>query len=258
MFFSGSRLFYDQYRLDAPKGNFELKLTPEQLIYQYADSIAKVFPLFNQLPHRFKLNFNNRILSFLKQYAFAPQQNAPLTNAHKIEIAASYVKLTLGYNQFLINSFDKIVVYPTAQYFSHLNETHTGHFNPKMKVVMLALDEFEHDIKNNQDGKDLALHEFTHALCFEMMQPYAKHPDSDSFRKGFRLIHQWMEAPENTSKINQINFLRSYAFTSRLELISVLIELFFEKETLFKTHFPDLYSYTGNMIKHPKTKSIAK
>lgn len=255
MFFTGSRLFYDPYRLNAPKGNFQLKLTPEQITYQFADTIIKVFPIFNQLPHKFKLSFNKRVLSFLKQYAFIIQKNAPLTNAHKVAIAASYVKLTLGYNQFLINSFDKIVVYPTAQYFPHLEETHTGHFNAKMKVVMLALDEFEHDINYNEDGKDLALHEFTHALCFEMIQPDAKHPDADYFKEGFRLIHKWIEVPENKFKINQINFIRAYAFTNRIELISVLMELFFEKETLFKTHFPELYSYTGNMIKHPKTKS---
>lgn len=254
MFFTGSRLFYDRYRLNAPKGNFQLKLTPEQMIYQFADVIAKVFPIFNQLPHKFKLNFSKRILNFLKQYAFVTKENAPLTNAHKVAIAASYVKLTLGYNQFLINTFDTIIVYPTAQYFSHLDETHTGHFNPKMEAVMLALDEFEHDIYYNQDGKDVALHEFTHALCFEMLQTYAKHPEVDRFKKGFRLIHEWMEVPEHKERMKQLNFLRAYAFTDRLELVSVLIELFFEKEAVFKQHFPDLFVYVGGMIKHPKIK----
>lgn len=254
MFFTGSRLFYDRYRLNSPKGNFQLKLTPEQIIYQFADTIVKVFPIFNQLPHRFKLNFSKRILNFLKQYAFLAKENASLTNAQKVAIAASYIKLTLGYHQFLINTFDTIVVYPTAQYFPHLDETHTGHFNPKMKVIMLALDEFEHDIYYNEDGKDVALHEFTHALCFEMMQAYAKHPDADQFKKGFRLIFEWIAIPQHKMRIDQIEFLRAYAFTDRLELVSVLIELFFEKETIFKTHFPDLYQYVGSMIKHPKTK----
>lgn len=257
MIFLGSRLFYDRYRLNSPKGNFPLKLTPEQLIYQFADDVSKVFPLFNQLPHKFKLNFSRRILNFLKQYAFVSKENAPLTNAHRVAIAATYVKLTLGYRQFLINTFDKILVYPTAQYFPHLNETHTGHFNPKMKAVMLALDEFERDIYYNEDGKDVALHEFTHALCFEMLQTYSKHPDADRFKKGFRLIHEWIEVPQNKTKISQMAFVRAYAFTHRLELISVLIELFFEKEAVFKTYFPDLFVHVGGMIKHPKTKSIS-
>lgn len=258
MFLTGFHPFYDRYGLNEPNGNFQLKLTPEQVMHQFGDAVAKVFPVFNQLPHKFKLNFCKRILNFLKQYAFVVQENAPLTNAHKVAVAASYVKLTLGYNDFLINTFDKIMVYPTAQYFPHLNETHTGHFNPQMKAVMLALDEFERDIYYNEDGKDVALHEFTHALCFEMLQSYAKHPDADRFKKGFRMIQEWMAVPEHAAQISQIDFLRAYAFTDRLELVSVLIELFFEKEAVFKTYFPDLFLYVGGMIKHPKTKSLVR
>lgn len=254
MFFTGSRMFYDRYRLNAPNGNFNLKLTSEQVIYQFADDVAKVFPLFNQLPHKFKLNFCKRILNFLHQYEFVTKENAPLTNAHKVAIAASYVKLTLGYKNYLINTFNKIVVYPTAQYFPHLDQTHTGHFNPKMNAVMLALDEFERDIYYNQDGKDIALHEFTHALCFEMLQTHARHPDAECFKKGFRLIYEWMEVPQNKTQTTRMGFIRDYAFTDRLELVSVLVELFFEKETVFKQYFPDLFVYVGRMIKHPKIK----
>lgn len=84
MFFTGSRLFYDRYRLNLPTGNFQLKLTPEQVIYQFAGDIAKVFPIFNQLPHKFKLNFSKRVLNFLNPYAFVDKENVRLTNAHKV------------------------------------------------------------------------------------------------------------------------------------------------------------------------------
>lgn len=254
MFFNGSRLYYDRYRLNSANGNFQLSITPEQLNYRFANTIAKVFPIFHQLTYSFKLNFCQRILNFLKQYAFIVKENAPLANEHKVAVAASYVKLTLGYKQYLINAFDKIIVYPTATYFTALNETHTGHFNAQMKVIMLALDEFEHDISFNNDGKDVALHEFTHALCFEMLQTYANHPDSDQFKKGFRLITEWMHVQHNIDTITKTGFLRPYAFTNRLELASVLIELFFEKEDVFINNFPDLFQHVGKMIKHPKIK----
>ena len=255
MFFSGSRHFYDRYRLNSPKGNFVLKITEEQLIYQFSNDILKVFPEFVSLPHKFKLNFAKRILNFLKQYEFVEKENVQLTNAHKISIAASYIKLTLGFTNYLVNTFHSILVYPTAQYFPHLNETHTGHFNPKMKVIMLALDEYERDIYFNADGKDVALHEFTHALCFEMLQTNAKHPNAENFQKFFQRIQQWFSVPENRFSVEQSNFLRTYAYTDRLELISVLIELFFEKANIFKQTFPDLYLLTGSMIKHPKINS---
>lgn len=255
MFFNGSSFFYDRYRLNAPKGNFNLKMTSEQLIFQFANDIQKVFPEFVSLPHKFKLNFAKRILKFLKQYEFIEKENVHLTNAHKVSIAASYIKLTLGYSDYLINTFNKIIVYPTAQYFLHLDETHTGHFNPKLKTIMIALDEFEQDVYYNADGKDIALHEFTHALCFEMLQTNAKHPNAVNFQKYFHTIQEWFSVPQNTLLIDNVLFLRPYAHTNRLELISVLIELFFEKEQLFKQQFPSLYFFTGNMIKHPKTNS---
>jgi len=252
MFFTGSRHFYDRYRLNAPKGNFVLKITEEQLIYQFTNDIQKVFPEFISVPHKFKLNFAKRILKFLKQYEFVEKENVHLTHAHKVSIAASYVKLTLGYTNFLINTFDKIIVYPTAQYFPHLNETHTGHFNPKMKAIMLALDEYERDIYFNADGKDIALHEFTHALCFEMLQTNAKHPNAENFKQFYHKIQNWISLPENKLSLEQSDFLREYAYTNKLELISVLIELFFEKGKIFKQNYPELYFFTGNMVKHPK------
>src|SRR5690606_33242129 len=156
MFFSGYRYFYDRYRLNSPKGNFNLKITSEQLIFQFTNEILKVFPEFISLPQKFKLNFSKRVLNFLKQYEFIENNNVQLQNAHKVSIAASYVKLTLGYSNYLINTFNRIVIYPTAQYFPYLNETHTGHFNPKLKTIMLALDEYERDIYFNSDGKDIA------------------------------------------------------------------------------------------------------
>lgn len=254
LFFFKPWFTYDRYRLDAPKGNFNLKITADQLIYRFSDDISKVFPEFASLPHKFKLNFTKRILKFLKQYAFISQENVQLTNVHKIAIATSYLKLTLGYRKYLINTFDSIIIYPTAHYFPHLDEIHSGHFNPKTKTIMLALDEFEMDVSRQSDGKDVSLHEFTHALCFEMLQRFASHPDADCFKKHYYLIHDWLNVPQFQLRIKESNFLRSYAFSDRLEMISVLIELFFEREVEFRTQFPDLYLLVGSMIKHPKVK----
>lgn len=254
-FFYRPSYFYFSYRNNDAKGNFDLKITAEQLIFQFTNDVVKVFPEFISLPHKFKLNFAKRVLKFLKQYQFFAQDNVQLQNEHKVAIAASYVKLTLGYSTFLINTFDKIIVYPTAKYFPHLDETHTGHFNPKLKSIMLALDEFEYDIYNNIDGKDIALHEFAHALCFEMLQTNAKHPNADQFKKYFHKIQQWMNVESNFYQLQQTSFLRDYAFTNRLELISVLIEFFFERTFDFKNQFPQLFFFTGNMIKHPKINS---
>lgn len=254
MFFNNSRLFYGVYRLNGARGNFDLKITPDQLIYQFGIEIPKVFPQFNYLPQRFKVNFAKRVLNFLNQYAFVTKDDAFVSVNEKILIASSYVKLTLGFSNYLVNTFHTIIIYPTARYFPDLEETHTGHFNPKLGVVMLALDEFKKDILVNSDGKDLALHEFTHALCFEMLQNRAKHPNSELFVKNFRQIQRWFGVPENRNLVESTGFVRSYAFTNHLELVAILIELFFEKNRLFEEQFPELYFFVRKMINHPELK----
>ena len=70
MVFNRSRLFYNSYQLNKATGNFNLNITAEQVIYQFGDVIAIVFPIFYQLPHKFKLNFCHRVLKFLKQSNF--------------------------------------------------------------------------------------------------------------------------------------------------------------------------------------------
>lgn len=244
---------YNKYRSETPKGNFKEKLTSEQLILRHALDISVVFPLFNKLPHRYKLNFSKRILSFLSQYGFYEKGNVQLTNADKVKIAASYIKLTLGYSHYLINSFHSIIVYPTAQYFDEFKETHVGHFHPKMKTIMLALDEFTNGIHNSTDGKDVALHEFSHALCFEMLNPKTRHPSSDHFTLYYKKITNFVEVHQSQLIADQ--FLRMYGFSNKLELISVLVELFFECTEEFKLRYYMLYTYTGQLLMHPSVKT---
>jgi len=246
--------YYDRYRLFKPKGNFPEKIKPEQLILRYGSEIQQVFPIFHSLPHSYKINFSRRILAFLNQYEFVVKQQAMLTSEHKVKIAASYIKLTLGFSDFLINSFQHIIVYPTAYYFEELAETHVGHFHPKMKTIMLTLDEFEKGIVNAHDGKDLSLHEFSHALCFEMLKPHTLHPDSDHFRLWYRKIIQWLQVPTNRKRILQDKLIREYVFSHQLESIAVLVEMFFECKEILQSQYPELYYYVGKMLKHPSLK----
>lgn len=254
MFFSYSLLFKDRYVLNLPKGNFKLKIKPEQLIMRFSSDILKVFPEFASIPYKFKLNFAERILHFLNQYKFVEKGNVQLTDNHKVQIASSYIKLTLGFSTYLIRSIHTIVIYPTAQFFPAFEETHKGHFNPAKKTIMLALDVFENDIFFSDDGINIAFHEFSHALCFELLARYTKHPSGDNFKRGFKNVQNWFANTENSQAIKKAQFVRDYGFTDPLELVAVLIELFFEKEIVFKQNFPELYFHVGKMINHPKVK----
>jgi MtfA peptidase len=245
--------FFSHYILNNSTNYLDIKINPEQLINTFGDDLEYVFPEFQQLPNQYKIEFSKRIINFLKHYEFIDKTDQVLTLKNKILIAATYVKLTIGLKVYLIQAIDKIIIYPTAQYFSELNETHVGHYNPKHKIIMLALDLFEKDIETNT-GKDIAIHEFTHALCFEMLSKNNKNPDSYYFVTAYNKIRDWFEIPQNQDDIKKTRFLNPSAYTNQLEFVSSLVECFFKKETSFKELFPELYFYVGNMIKHPKIK----
>jgi MtfA peptidase len=245
--------FFSNYILNSSPNYLDIKITPEQLINTFGKDLELIFPQFYKIPHRYKIDFTKRIITFLKHYEFIDKTEQILTLKDKILIAATYVKLTIGFKHYVINAIDKIIIYPTAQYFPELNETHIGHYNPKHKVIMLALDRFKQDIEINT-GKDIALHEFTHALCFEMLAKNNKNPDSYYFATAYNKIKEWFEIPQNQEDIKSTYFLSPSAYTNQLEFVSSLVECFFKKEEKFKQLFPELYFYVGNMIKHPKTK----
>lgn len=250
--------FYNRYQIGKPRGDFSGKITPEQLMLRYSADIHKVFPQFSQLPHSYKVNFSNRILSFLQQYAFVSKGGVLLTQQHKVRIATSYIKLTLGLSPYLISTFHTIVVYPTAQYFEEFDEVHVGHFHPKLKTIMIALDEFENDIKNATDGKDISLHEFSHALSFEMLRKNAHHPYESTFKKYYRLLIQYIDDPVRKGVLKKQGLIRAYGFSNRLEWIAVLVELFFERADELRNLHPEIYQLIGKLLNHPSVKQSNK
>jgi Mlc titration factor MtfA (ptsG expression regulator) len=52
-------------------------------------------------------------------------------------IAATFVMLTFGMRHYLIDVFDKIIIYPQP-YFSTIKEYHKGEFNPGMKLLVFS------------------------------------------------------------------------------------------------------------------------
>lgn len=166
----------------------------------------------------------------------------------KIMIAGTYVKLTFGMRHYLINSFDKIIIYP-KQYYSKINkEWHKGEFNPGMRAVVFSWEDFLYGFEYKNDNINLGLHVFTHALhvyCFKTNETSAS-----IFYDEFERIKRYVSNDEVKERLKSSDYFRSYAFTNPYEFVAVLLEHFFETPQEFKNEFPDLFQKVRKMINY--------
>lgn len=217
----------------------DLPKSKEQIIKNH-------FDFYNHLSFKQKQFFRHRVVKFMNKYQFIPKDNIVITEEMKIIIASTAVKLTFGMRNYLVNVFDKIIVYPKP-YYSTVNEAwHKGEFNPRMKAIVFSWEDFMQGIQVGNDNYNLGLHEFTHAIHF-----HGKKNDDVSaylFTKKFNKIIHFVSQAEVQERLQQTQYLREYAYTNPFEFIAVLMEHFFETPHELQRDFPELYDKVRKMI----------
>jgi len=212
--------------------------------------LEREIQFYKRLKPKFKKSFENKILHFLDRYSIIEQDNLTLSQQQKILIAATFSELTFGMNVKLQDSFDKIIVYPTA-YFSTMNQDfHKGEFNARHKTIVLSWEDFYHGIKVSNDNINLGIHEFTHAILHQATKPRTKTFDYILFEDEHRKILKLLNDEKYMNSIKDSGFFREYAFTNSKEFISVVMEYFFEDPKSLKTKFPDLYQRLKTMLNY--------
>ena len=101
------------------------------------------FPFYVNLSEKHKCYFHHRLASFNEKYAFIPRENFTIDKEVQTLIAGTYVMLTFGMRFYLINSFDKIIIYPEEYYSTHTEQYYKGEFNPRMKAVVFSWKDFK-------------------------------------------------------------------------------------------------------------------
>lgn len=209
--------------------------------YQY------IIPFYQKLSANDRMRFHYRIEQFLQHYEIHSKQNLLLSPADRELIAASYIKLTWGYRDFLVDTFRYVVVYPEEYYFQEANEYHEGHFNPKQKVVLLSWQAFITDYQS-KDGKNLGLHEFTHAITMGLLSKKNKTVSADLFKHYSKKIVQLTNNDDYLRYLQNQHLLRQYAFQNPIELLAVLVETYFEMPEQLQKQTPELHGIIEKML----------
>src|SRR5690554_6149592 len=201
---------------------------------------------YKKLSDKQKRYFEHRVAVFLKSHPIIPRENLVLTPAMKVLVASSSVALTFGLQRYIYRSFRVILLYPDIYYSTLTEQYHKGEFNPKNKVLVFTWKHFLESHQSADDNLNLGLHEFAHALHFEMK--LKGNPNAHHFKKSFLKILLELRNPEKRQKLSTSPYFRKYAFENKYEFLAVLIETYFETPERFQADFPVFYQQIRKML----------
>ncbi|MGC4040400.1 MAG: zinc-dependent peptidase [Flavobacterium sp.] len=204
---------------------------------------------YQKLDAKQKTYFNHRVARFLDKYQIIGRDGFLVTQEVETLIAATYVMLTFGMRRFLVDTFDKIIVYPEVYLSTQTQEYYKGEFNPRMKAVVFSWEDFVSGYEISNDNLNLGIHEFSHVIHHHSLN--RNDASSLAFKKHHAQLIKEVNHPPNMQMLIDSDYFRIYAYTNHYEFISVIIEHFFESPVEFHRRFPALYLNVSRMLNHP-------
>lgn len=241
----GHTLYLIYYAIDLYQFNPFIKLKP--LSHEEENFISDNFPIYKEFSPERKAKCNERIIWFRSKKHFVFYGDIERNEDLKLLLSATIVIMTLGLRQYrMMRSLIRIIVYPT-QYYSKINRKHhLGEYNPNFKTIILSADKIWEGFDDLMDNRNLAMHEFAHALSFEMNRNSSW--QGRKFRVGLRQIKKLFAQEDFLVKLAASQYFREYGLTNIQEFFSVAVENYFETPSIFKNDFPELFDELQKML----------
>ncbi|MBU2947492.1 zinc-dependent peptidase [Zobellia uliginosa] len=205
------------------------------------------FPVYAQLTPLLKAKCDKRIVWFRSRKKFLFYGKVEKKEELRLLLSASCILMTLGLRKYkMTRSLLRIVVYP-SKYYSRLNRRHhLGEYNPHFKMVIFSADTIWEGFRISDDNVNLALHEFAHALSFEMIRKSSW--EARKFKVGLKKIKELFLREGYAQKLADSKYFREYGMTNLQEFFSVAVENYAETPHIFKSDFPELYEIIQKML----------
>jgi len=225
------------------------KLSPE-----LHEILRSEIPFYSKLATKKQQYFEHRVVEFLSTYQFHGKESLEITPYMRVKIASVYVMITFGMREYLTQTIDKIIIYPSS-YYSTINDTfHNGEFNPRYKAVLFSWQHFMEGNELESDNLNLGIHEFAHVLHYNGMKK--RNNSAAFFAQCYNQIRKDVKHPPNAKLLLDSGYFREYAFTNDFEFLAVIMEHFFETPDTFKQKFPELFRKVKQMINYTPPGSI--
>ena len=196
--------------------------------------LMKYNTYYRSLVHEKKTIFLIRSIFFQRFTQFSTKPGNTVTSEMKHLISSAFVQITFGIKQDDLEHFNNIHITPTAYSYDKFDQLFHGDVNPMTKTVNLTWPIVKNGFEINDDGLNLAIHEFAHCIILE------------NSRSNY-LVRNLNEGELNKWKSYSVKLLdrirkgdnslyRDYAGRNLMELFATSLEYFFEVPF-------DLFSY---------------
>lgn len=205
------------------------------------------YPYYSALPRKLKTKFLRLVKDHYEYFDFVERDKMKLKRAMKAIIASAASQLVLFLPNTSLTFFERIIVYPDFYNSNVTHKLHKGEVNPRLKTIVFSWRGIAEGLNRPDDGLNLLLHEFAHALWLEhkIMRHDYEVISSHWVNEFESFAHQ--EMPR--LKADKEHFFRKYAFESMDEFFAVAVENFFERSVQFKASQPELYSILVQIFK---------
>jgi MtfA peptidase len=207
------------------------------------------YAYYTALPWSLKMKFLRLARDHYEYFEFVPRGKIKLTRAMKaiISCAAAQLLLFLPGKSKGLTYFTKIVVY--SDYYNSIftKRWHKGEVNPGFRVIAFSWRGIAEGIKVLDDGINLLLHEFAHALWLEHKLVGHQYKVLDPH--WVEQFEKYAEHEMTNLNANEKHFFRKYAFENIEEFFAVAVENFFERTKQFHQEQPELYRILAHLFK---------
>lgn len=225
--------------------NPHTKLFKNRLRLDQVNILSRYSRYYRHLPERMKAYYEDRILSFIEDKEFIMKGDLRLTEDKQLLVADSAIKLTFGLKMFLFEQFEKIIFFK-GEFYSDFSHSHNkGETNPAGAIVFSWKDLEEGDLKED-DGINLGLHEFAHALMVQNLGPQGY--DDEYFLDKIIGFEDFYNDSTMLANVREHHLFREYAFRNKMEFFAICCEQFFEVPDKMKEGLPRLYELLCRML----------
>lgn len=182
--------------------------------------------------------FVDRLSFFICEKRFVPRQGLKMTDKIRIIVSACSVQTTFGLDEFILQNFKYIVVYPDIYESPMTKKMHRGETNLN-GFICLSWKHILEGLENPHDNYNLGIHEWMHALRFNGIN----FEQTDYFFDGY--INKWVAgamSEYNDLRTGKKNIFRRYGANNIHEFLSVTTEHFFESPDEFQKVAPEFFT----------------
>jgi MtfA peptidase len=203
------------------------------------------YKYYSHLAWKDKLHFLRLVRDHYEYFEFVPRQ-IKITRAMKAIICSGAAQLVLRLPDRSLTFWKRIIVYP-ADYESQITGLrHKGEVNPGLRIIVFSWSGIMQGLDRPDDGLNLLLHEFAHALWLEHKITHDQYDVLNPYL--VREFERLAEVEMDQLQANETHFFRRYAFRNMEEFFAVAVENFFERPEPFKAELPHFFNVLSQLF----------